>query len=254
VAATRDRIDAWAAYGDRVGLHTHAGRWDDRSGRWVVDHGDAAWVARCIRTSAAAFEEAFGAPCREHRFGDRWSSEAAFVELARLGVRVDLTIEPGQRSVRRLDPTSHATGRIPSYLRLRSEPFRHRASRLWLLPLSSADPAPTLQPVVRLARRLRHAGRPRHRPLQLDRPWRDPGGFWDLVEATLDAQPRPYFACAIRSDTILHHDGRVERLLESLVRRPLARRLGFTDGHGALASLGLHEERADPSPIPVPAG
>jgi hypothetical protein len=252
VEAGRPRIDEWAAHGDRIGLHTHAGRWDVRRGRWVVDHGSADWIAHCVGTSAAAFAGAFGTPCREHRFGDRWSSQAAFGELARLGVEVDLTIEPGQRSVPRLDLTSDATGRIPSYQRLRSEPFRNRASGLWLLPLSAADPAPALSPPVRLARRLRYAGRPRHRPLQLDRPWPSPGAFWDLVERTLDAQARPYFACAIRSDTIVHLGGRLEQILNALVPRALARRFVFTDGHGALETLGLLAAAPAPAPPPAP--
>jgi hypothetical protein len=239
VAAIRDRIDEWSARGDRLGLHTHAGRWNARVARWVVDHGNERWIRHCLHSSFAAFAAGFGTPCVEHRFGDRWSSDAAFGELAALGVEVDLTIEPGQRSVRRLDPTSDATGRIPSYLDARSEPTRHRDSGLWLLPLSSADPAPALPAFLRLARRLRHAGKPRHRPLLLARPWPSVDAYWDLVERTLDQQQLAYFACAIRSDTILHHAGRVEQLLDGLPRRRLARRVAFTDGHGALAALGL---------------
>ena len=92
-----------------------------------------------------AFERTFGRPCRIHRFGDRWSSPPALRALDRLGVAVDLTVEPGQRGAARMDATRPATGRIPDYRAERSEP-RKVGDGLWSLPLSSADPNPALGP------------------------------------------------------------------------------------------------------------
>ena len=110
--------------GDGIGLHTHAGRWDAGNRRWLVDHGDPAWVEQCIRTAFRAFHQTLGEPCRQHRFGDRWTSPAAFDLLAELGASVDLTEEPGKGRVKRVDTSADATGEIPSYRHLRSEPGR----------------------------------------------------------------------------------------------------------------------------------
>ena len=240
VDATRARLDDVRARGDRLGLHTHAGRWDVTRAGWVVDHGDPAWIKHCLRTGFAAYEAAFGEPCLEHRFGDRWSSAAAFDSVASLGAVVDLTLEPGQRAASRIDPTADATGRIPSYASTPRTPHRHRETPLWLLPLTSADPAGTLPRGAWLARRLRYVGQPRHRPLLLDRAWPSPSAYWSLVERTLEEQPLPYLAFAIRSDLSLRpRVAGVDAIFEELLRRPLVRRLAFTDGVGVIEALGL---------------
>jgi hypothetical protein len=237
VSAIRPVLETLRANGDSLGLHTHGARWRPEAG-WLVDHGDPAWIEHCLRSGYAAFEAAFGEPCRQHRFGDRWTSPAMFDILAELGTEVDLTIEPGQRAAARVDPTAPATGQVPSYLRSSRRPHRHAAGPLWLLPLSAADPAPTLPTTARLARRLRYLAEPRHRPLLLDRRWPSPEAFWSLVERHLGDSPTPYLAFAIRSDLWLRPRATgVEAILGSLLRRPLVHRLVATDGVEALALL-----------------
>jgi hypothetical protein len=219
--------------GDTIGLHTHAGRWDGR--RWVADHGDPAWIERCVRTSADAYASLFGGPCREHRFGDRWSGPVLFDALVQTGIAIDLTAEPGQRGLRRLDTTTAATGRIPDYRAAPREPAPYGDGRLWLVPLSSADPGPTLPRLRRVVRRLRYLGQPLHRTLLLDRAWSSAAACWDVAEDRLAEMDQPYLAFAIRSDLLLRSraDG-ARAVLDELVRRPLAGRLRFTDGDGVV--------------------
>ena len=232
-------LESLAVRGDAFGLHTHAGRWKPQHGRWLVDHADPAWIAHCLRTSFAAFRAAFGAPCEQHRFGDRWISPAALDIVAALGGMVDLTPEPGKRGASRVDMSADATGAIPSYANLRSIPYRHRDSSLWVLPLTAADPGPALSLPVRLARQVRFLGQDLHRPLTLHRAWRSPEAYWSLVEGTISRLAAPYFAMAIRSDFILlPATSGVRYLLEDLPARGFVHRLRFTDAVGAMKLLG----------------
>ena len=233
-------IESLARHGDGFGLHTHAGRWEAGRKRWVVDHGSPAWVEHCVRTSFAAFRKAFGTGCRQHRFGDRWISDSVMDLLKEQGCAVDLTPEPGARGARRVDKSADATGRIPSYARLRSVPYRHEGGGPWVIPLTSADPGPALPRAVRLARRLRFVGQHLHRPLILHRAWRSADAYWTLVEKTVWELPAPYVAIAIRSDFVLRPEtSGLKELLEALPTRKFVQRLRFTDAVGAATLLGL---------------
>ena len=234
LAAAPEVVAGIEAAGDVIGLHTHAGRWDPARGWWVAGHGDATWIDECLARSFDAFAHRFGRPCREHRFGDRFSSPAAFERLATLGARVDLTLEPGQPG-RRVPRHEHGTARMPSYAR--APRFPHPAAEdgsLWLLPLSSADPAPAMSRGRRWARRLRYVGQPLHRTLMLDRPWPSAGLLWDLAEDQL-ARGAGHLAFVIRSDLVLGPRwAGASAVLESLVQRPLVRRLTFVGGEEAV--------------------
>lgn len=236
LSAAPEVSDALQEAGDVIGLHTHAGRWDPSAKSWVADHADAAWIDHCLEASFEAFAERFGRTCREHRFGDRFSSVAGFRRLAALGARVDLTPEPGQPGARRPAHLERSTGRIPSYARVPGGP--HPAAgegSLWLLPLSSADPAPAMRPYRRWARRLRFIGQPRHRTLLLDRQWPSAGLPWDLAEAQLEQGER-HLAFIIRSDLVLGPRwAGASSALEALLERPLVRRLTFVGGEEAVA-------------------
>jgi hypothetical protein len=235
LAGAPELADAIQEAGDVIGLHTHAGRWDSAASAWVVDHADPAWIDHCLETSFVAFAERFGRPCREHRFGDRFSSPAGFDRIATLGARVDLTLEPGQPGARRPPSQERSTGRIPSYARVPRSPHRVGGDALlWLLPLSSADPAPGIGPGRRWARRLRYLGQPRHRTLLLDRPWPSPDLPWDLAEDQLERGER-HLAFVIRSDLVLSPRWTgASAVLEALLQRPLIRRLSFVGGEEAV--------------------
>lgn len=216
--------------GDGIGLHTHVGRWDDVHRRWLVDHGNPPWIEQCVRTAFRAYEDVLGEVCRQHRFGDRWTSPAALDLIADLGATVDLSEEPGKGRIKRVDTSADATGEIPSYRHLRSVARPHRDARLWLLPLTSADPGPALAWPVRAARWVRFFGQPLHRPLTLNRRWTSADAYWSLVERALDRQTAPYLALAIRSDFLLRPDmSEMRNMLDALPSRALTARLRFAD-------------------------
>jgi hypothetical protein len=228
--------------GDAFGLHPHASRWIAESGHWLPDHGDAEWVAHCIRTSFDAFEAAMGETCRFVRFGDRFISTAAIRLCADLGARYDLTVEPGapgMRSMRR----GPATGRIVSMEFAPRRPYRPSAVDvlsastdpavdvgLWEVPLTALDPDPVLSPLRWVGRRIRHRGRPLHRPASLVAGMWPAEPFWRGVEEFLDVARVRYLAFAVRSDAPIRpaHIGPFEEKLRALASLPIVKRLEFT--------------------------
>lgn len=117
-------VRALEAAGDEIGIHTHGYRWDPQRGVWIQDHGDPSWLEHCVRLSFEAFRSALGRECRTFRFGDRFMSDAIVGLLDRLGVRFDLTIEPGHRAVRSYHPEAPSTGMIPDVRRAGRLPYR----------------------------------------------------------------------------------------------------------------------------------
>ena len=147
--------------GDEIGLHTHAWRWDEGGSRWIADLADEPWVEDCTRASFEAYRVAFGERCRAHRAGDRFMSNALLAVLRELDVEVDLTVEPGMRGVPMARSRPH-TANIPDMAAVPRVPYfpsstdwrrpesdQPAADGLLMLPLTSADPGPLLEPLAR---------------------------------------------------------------------------------------------------------
>ena len=117
-------VRALEAAGDEIGIHTHGYHWDPERGVWIQDHGNLPWLEHCVRLSFEAFRGVLGRECRTFRFGDRWMSTAIVALLERLGVRFDLTLEPGHRAVRCYHPEAPSTGMIPDVRRAERLPYR----------------------------------------------------------------------------------------------------------------------------------
>jgi hypothetical protein len=82
--------------GDAVGVHPHAWRWDGPDQGWVSDHLDQAWVNECLEMAVSTYVDELGAAPSFHRYGGLWMSTATMNRVRDLGVRIDLTVEPGQ--------------------------------------------------------------------------------------------------------------------------------------------------------------
>ncbi|MCM2316246.1 MAG: hypothetical protein NDJ92_13950 [Thermoanaerobaculia bacterium] len=144
----RELFDAIEAHGDELGLHVHSWKWSEADHDWVAEYADQAWVETCVRKGAAAFEESFGRPCRSFRFGDHWMNESTIQLLEDLGIRYDLTLEPGQTGSPYARTKEKFSGWMPDYRAVWRSPFRPaRANYLrryafqrrdiWLLPIST---------------------------------------------------------------------------------------------------------------------
>ena len=134
-------------WGDEIGLHVHAYRWDDSLGNWVADHGNEDWVDVCIRTSAGAFRNAFGCDCVSYRMGDRFINERTLELMESLGGVVDLTAEPGWAPSPAVYIEQPYTGSLPE---LRGVPRRaYRPSRSdFRRPDASGERAISIVPVT----------------------------------------------------------------------------------------------------------
>ena len=137
----RSDIDALIGDGDEVGLHTHSWRWDERFRRWVSDQADEERVGRILDEALELYAAELEAPCRIHRYGDRFMSAAITDRLSDAGVLVDLTLEPGLPARRGLVPTEASTGEVPLTPFDRTLPYRAARG-------SYTEPAPPEQPGV----------------------------------------------------------------------------------------------------------
>jgi len=145
----REAIAQLERAGDEIGLHVHAWRWDNDSNRWIIDHGDQKWIDHCLRMSFAAYQTAFGRPCLSFRFGDHWMNNETMDSLENLGIKFDLTIEPGMKAKPALVPKELHTGSLPDYTEAPRQPYRPSRTDfrkqsgaqergLWMIPLSTA--------------------------------------------------------------------------------------------------------------------
>ncbi|HTS01225.1 MAG TPA: hypothetical protein VMN04_01780 [Thermoanaerobaculia bacterium] len=231
-------LEALAAEGDVLGLHTHAFRWEEETGRWVSDHGAERWTARCVDESVAAFRSAWGRPPRAFRFGDRWLSDRVVARLARLGVRYDLTVEPGVASVPGMVPAERSTGALPDYRRAPRFPYRPSRSdflvpgrglfrrRLWMLPVSTGCVNGPARPAE---------ADPRHEFCALNLGLH-PRWIGHLLDGLLESEP--VVVSVARTGDAAGPEGRA-RLLENLERlatHPALAGRTFTTPAGALAS------------------
>ena len=119
----REIIKQLELAGDELGLHTHAWRWEDGLSRWITDHGNQEWIDYCVHTSFQAYEKVFGRSCRSFRFGDRFMNNETMGLIESLGVRFDLTIEPGRWASNDAAPDELGTGSLPNYMTAPRRPY-----------------------------------------------------------------------------------------------------------------------------------
>jgi hypothetical protein len=98
---------------DEFGLHTHPFRWDDVRNAWIQDYGNQRWVEHSVRMAFDTFRRELNRPCVSFRFGDRWMNNQTFRLLETLGVKYDLTLEPGSKRVPSYHGNFPYTGFIP---------------------------------------------------------------------------------------------------------------------------------------------
>jgi peptidoglycan/xylan/chitin deacetylase (PgdA/CDA1 family) len=244
----RAHIRKLEAAGDELGLHTHAWRWDATTQRWVIDHGDQAWVEHCVRTSIDTYRKVFGRACRSFRFGDRWMNNDTIALLESSGIEFDLTLEPGRHVSPDLEEVH--TGTLPDYRDVPTWPYRpaqhefrrrgRRSARdLWVIPLSTGRFWPSrFAPLERGARALginlhrRHETTPLF--LNLERP-----RFELMVNSLLAVWTKPFLAPVLRSDAAgkVKCKANMRDNVEFLLTHPLASRFRFVRPHEAIELL-----------------
>lgn len=233
-----EAIEGLARDGDEIGLHAHARRWDTGHLRWLIDHGDQEWINHCLRSSFDAYRSALGRDCRSFRFGDKWMNNESMALLETLGVKFDLTVEPGQSAKPSLSPRDFHTGSLPDYMSAPRWPYRpspddfrkespEPGPGLWVIPLSTCRVLGRFAAFKRVAmafglfRRGREA---RQLNLGLSGPL-----FQVMVNRLLKRPGNPYLAPVARTDIGTHPIARpnVEQNLNFLLSHPLVNNFRF---------------------------
>ncbi|MEK6335951.1 MAG: hypothetical protein AABM67_13550 [Acidobacteriota bacterium] len=211
----REAINQLELAGDEIGLHTHAWRWEAGMHRWIADHGDQKWINHCIRSSFGAYRTAFGRSCLSFRFGDRWMNDETMDLLEFLGVKFDLTVEPGRKAKPGLVPEELHTGSLPDYTATPTLPYRpsrqdfrkpgHTEGReMWLIPLSTDKGVGRFARVKRAAKAL---GIDLYEADQLNL-GSDRSQFRVMMNSLLNVRRQPYLAPVMRTDALLYSKSR----------------------------------------------
>ena len=245
-------IEALAAAGDELGLHTHAWRWDENCQEWIEDFGDQRWVDHCVRSSFEAFHTSLNRPCKSFRFGDHWTNDQTVDLLEEQGAKFDLTVEPGATGT--LVPGESFTGTFPDYTQIPQVPYRPhkndfrkrsfwRKRDLWIIPISAGSTAstttsPTTSPWRRwTARPASHQNStPEYMSLILSF---DPPTFSSIANRLLGDLRRPYLALPARTDMAHEPYQRfnLERNIEYLLSHPLIKDFVFETPGEAIKRL-----------------
>jgi hypothetical protein len=233
--------------GDEIAAHVHVYRWDAALGRWIGDFANGAWVESCVRGALADYERTLGEPCQIFSFGDGWHNQASVRLIDRLGIGIDLTLEPGCDAVSPIGPGELSTGVHPDRRAMPARPYRPSASdflkpdrenrtRLWFLPMSTGAEHPAWAKNRRgFFARMAGGKRP---AVKINLGF-EPERFMPIFEAAVSAGPRPYAAIAVRTDVgsnegLLRY---VDSNLQSILDHPLAGRFVFMAPTEALALL-----------------
>jgi len=225
--------------GDELGLHTHAFRWDGGRYKWVIDHGDQEWINHCLHTSFEAYQSAFGRPCLSFRFGDHWMNNETMGLLESLGVKFDLTIEPGMKARPALFPKELHTGSLPDYMttpRLPYRPcrwdFRKQSGawgrELWVVPVSTGREVGRFAGLKRAAMALGIDLQSRHESYQLNLSVNGPL-FRGMMNSLLSVWNQSYLAPVVRTDVGSDSRARanMEQNLNFMLSHPLVSRFRF---------------------------
>jgi hypothetical protein len=203
---------------DELGLHPHLQRWELAGQRWTCPSDDAAWSKHCIERAVEAFHTVLNLAPVSMRCGNRYVSRAVLQRAGELGVRFDLTSEPGYPG--RSDAAASLVGPCPDYRRWPTSPYRPDPDDI-SIPAIAPGALPWIVPLGNVRNDSGHA-EPIYETLMLRMP---PEQFRRALDEAL-ARPAPsYFAFVARTDMFELPAARAN--LATLINHPQARRLAF---------------------------
>lgn len=237
-----------AASGDDIGLHPHPQRWSEIEGCWYGGQDDPLWIEKVIRDSCEGYRKVFGKVPQTFRFGNRFMSQDIANILESLGVRFDLTIEPGYSGRNGSSDWHRLPGPCPDYFDIPRVPYRAvpddfrtpdtaSGTNVWYVPMSTA-PIGSVTPFS--SGPFFRAVAPNLFTYEVLHLQLSPELFRRAVDHLLCESPRPYLAIVMRCCMI--HMPEVWANLETLRTHPLAGRFVFSRADQLLGHLGV---RAD---------
>ena len=209
-------LEEYRGKGDKFGLHVHTYRYSNELDGWIDDIGNKTWVEECLGSSAAFYQEYFKEPAPYLRFGGFFIDTAAINVAEKLGIKYDLSVEPGIPGKKVEGSNIPRSAPTPDFYRVPRVPYRpaiddclkpagkneHRD--ITLIPLSTAhlklgygykDWRARLGRVVRNG----VSGYKQSLPLSMWREWEGSNTYAIMLERAIELQNRPFLAVAIRS-------------------------------------------------------
>ena len=234
--------------GDEIGVHPHAYRWLENERSWLHDFGNQAWVEHCLTMSVEGFAKALGRTCLSLRYGDRWLNTETVNLAERLGIRFDLSVEPGTLPYDTPGLGERASGPLPDYRRVPRGPYApspwdfRRAGRrdgrtIRIIPLTSAYLRLGFRPRRHLGRIRANGfrGRRQNVPLYMWESWPAPNTFDRMLDRALAVQRHPYLALAIRTRPDIREA--IGPSMEALLAHPARSRFRFSTPAEALSEI-----------------
>jgi hypothetical protein len=209
-----DFVEEIQSHGDELGIHMHTFRWSEKQNNWIHDFGKD-WTAHCIGTSLEAYRQALGVNCVSYRGGDFWHSTEAVKLLEQLGVRFDLTVEPGLRPGKARQPGIPDWKFIPRYYRVPRTTYTPSeldfrvagppgSRSITMIPMTSTYLIGL--PMYSVVRRILLNGfhnRHQDTPLQIWLQRKPPNTLGALIDRAIAAQQNPYLAFVVRADVVV---------------------------------------------------
>jgi hypothetical protein len=241
-------IDEMLINRDEIGLHPHDYRWDDERRSWIVDHGNQPWIDHTVNLAFDSYRTALSRNCESFRYGDRWMNDATLRLIERLGVKYDLTLEPGQEGKPATYPDKPYSGSVPDYTDVVQYPFHpcstdfrkpdpSRSGGIWMIPITSADSNVVLKK-HRLSAALGGNGKPVYETLNLRL---DPRFIKAAMNHLLKTMAKPYLTFVVRADIGIkpHLMRNMQDNLNYVMSHPSAKKFVFSTPAETMTLLGL---------------
>lgn len=139
IANYPDQLATLSSANDELGLHVHPFRWNNDADTWIQDYGNQSWVEHSVRMAFENFSRELNRACVSFRFGDRWMNNRTFRLLESLGVRYDMTLEPGSRKMSSYHGSIPHTGFIPDQRKVPQEIYHPAKSNYQKSDASRTD-------------------------------------------------------------------------------------------------------------------
>ncbi len=252
-------IEDFIKEGDEIALHPHAYRWEKKINNWIEDLGNQEWVNHCVEMGFDVFKRVLNRPCESFRFGAYWISTETINLAERLGVKFDLTVEPGFRLKKRDFHAELYSAGLPNFDHVPRKPYHPlrtdftkpdptRNDGIWVIPMSTSFITYKFGRFETLYKQIFRGDELKPRPITLN--WaRGVNSFRSVLENCLTSLKRPYLLAVLRSEVCSEspfepkQQENMRRNVEYIINHPLAKQFVFSTPPEAMSTMGYLNDK-----------